>query len=75
MKLEDAGQFICRAENSAGSVDAIASIEVQSKPVITITPSNDVSVVEGQRVKLECRATGSPTPSVSWSKTSYREHP
>ncbi|KAK6617380.1 hypothetical protein RUM43_014389 [Polyplax serrata] len=75
MKVEDAGQFICRAENAAGSVDAIATIEVQSKPVITVTPSNDITVVEGQRIKLECRGTGSPTPSVSWSKTDYREHP
>lgn len=64
----EAGQYICHAESEAGSTTAVATLVVQSMPRITISPSTDVQVVVGQRVKLECRATGDPEPTVEWSK-------
>ncbi|XP_021927336.1 basement membrane-specific heparan sulfate proteoglycan core protein isoform X6 [Zootermopsis nevadensis] len=64
----ESGQYICHAESEAGSTTAIATLVVQSTPTITISPSNDVQVVVGQRVRLECRATGDPPPTVEWSK-------
>jgi hypothetical protein len=64
----EAGNYICHADSSAGSTTAVATLVVHSMPRITVSPSTDVQVVVGQRVKLECRATGEPQPTVEWSK-------
>lgn len=68
IKLDDGGEFICNAENEAGRVSAIATIEVQSLPMVVITPASPIQSVEGQRVRLDCRATGRPSPTVAWTK-------
>jgi hypothetical protein len=64
----EAGQYICHAESEAGSTTAVATVVVQSVPRITIYPSTDVQVFVGQRVRLECWATGDPQPTVEWAK-------
>lgn len=49
-------------------------VEVHTSPVLTILPhSGVVNVREGQYIRLECRASGVPQPTVQWSKqtTSY----
>ncbi|XP_069692113.1 basement membrane-specific heparan sulfate proteoglycan core protein isoform X26 [Periplaneta americana] len=66
----EAGQYVCHAENEAGTINAMATLIVHSMPVITISPSTDVHVVVGERVRLECRASGEPQPTVEWSKHS-----
>nr|CAD7571475.1 unnamed protein product [Timema californicum] len=73
-KLEE-GQYSCHAENNAGSTDAVATLLVQSLPKIVLSPSNTVHVAIGQSVRLECRATGDPIPSVSWTKYLQRAYP
>lgn len=62
----DEGEYICTAENVAGSVSAIAVLEIISPPVISLNPSGPLTVVVGQPLKVECFARGKPTPSVSW---------
>lgn len=65
------GQYICTAENDAGTITGVATLTVQSIPVVTISPSGangPIRVKEGQRVRLECRAQGDPAPSVSWRR-------
>lgn len=64
----EAGQYVCHAESESGSTTAVATLVVQSMPRISISPSTDVQVVVGQRVKLECQAVGDPEPTVEWSK-------
>lgn len=67
--MQEAGEYICHAENEAGQTTAAAHIEVQSLPVITVTPRKGlVQVREGERVRLECHATGHPQPTVHWNK-------
>uniref|UniRef100_A0A1B6EDX6 Basement membrane-specific heparan sulfate proteoglycan core protein n=1 Tax=Clastoptera arizonana TaxID=38151 RepID=A0A1B6EDX6_9HEMI len=65
---DEEGQYMCTAENVVGSRTAVATLEVQSYPIISIYPPSPVTVSPGQRVKLECRASGHPQPSVSWSR-------
>lgn len=65
------GQYVCTAENDAGSITGVATLTIQSIPVVTISPnptSGPIRVKEGQRVRLECRAQGDPAPSVSWKR-------
>ncbi|XP_014478060.1 PREDICTED: basement membrane-specific heparan sulfate proteoglycan core protein isoform X5 [Dinoponera quadriceps] len=65
----DGGAYICSASNEVGSTSVIAHIEVQSMPVITITPGHGIlQVKRGGRVLLMCSASGNPQPNVAWSK-------
>ncbi|XP_071451008.1 basement membrane-specific heparan sulfate proteoglycan core protein [Hetaerina americana] len=75
----EAGQYQCRAENEVGSTSAIAYLEMQTLPQITLKYPGSLSdggrrqyrVKPGQRVRMECSADGDPTPTVSWD----RQHP
>ncbi|KAK3867232.1 hypothetical protein Pcinc_027289 [Petrolisthes cinctipes] len=66
---DEEGSYICTAENDAGSVTAIAMLEVQSMPSIIIRPGPSPNMVrEGERLRLECSAEGDPAPTVSWQR-------
>ncbi|XP_019884797.1 basement membrane-specific heparan sulfate proteoglycan core protein isoform X13 [Camponotus floridanus] len=67
--VNDDGAYICSASNEVGSTSVIAHIEVQSLPVITITPKHGIlQVKRGSRIRLICSASGYPQPNVAWSK-------
>lgn len=67
--MEETGEYICHAENEAGQTTAIARIEVQTLPVLTISPATTrIQAQEGERIRLECRATGHPQPTVQWTR-------
>ncbi|XP_070527636.1 basement membrane-specific heparan sulfate proteoglycan core protein isoform X6 [Cardiocondyla obscurior] len=67
--INDGGAYICSASNEVGSTSAVAHIEVQSMPVITITPQHGILPVKrGSQVRLMCSASGHPQPNVAWSK-------
>ncbi|XP_052124491.1 basement membrane-specific heparan sulfate proteoglycan core protein isoform X6 [Frankliniella occidentalis] len=64
----DAGDYTCEAQNEVGTTNATASLEIDSMPTITITPSSPITISTGQPVRLECRAHGEPSPTVIWSR-------
>ncbi|XP_068986152.1 basement membrane-specific heparan sulfate proteoglycan core protein-like isoform X26 [Bombus flavifrons] len=65
----DGGSYVCTAINLAGTNSAMVYIEVQSMPVISISPqSGMLHVRPGDRVRLLCSANGFPEPSVTWSR-------
>ncbi|XP_076397846.1 terribly reduced optic lobes isoform X10 [Megachile rotundata] len=65
----DGGAYVCSAVNSVGSNTAVVYIEVQSVPIIMISPRSGIlQVKRGDRVRLVCSATGYPQPTVAWSK-------
>ncbi len=66
MSEEDAGDYICTAENVAGNTDAVAVINIISSPVVTIAPVGPLTVYEGQPVRIQCTATGRPHPTITW---------
>uniref|UniRef100_A0A3Q3L4X2 Uncharacterized protein n=1 Tax=Mastacembelus armatus TaxID=205130 RepID=A0A3Q3L4X2_9TELE len=69
LTLSHAGIYTCLAKNIEGQAQKDYTLSVQVSPTIldSIRPS-DVSAPVGEEVVLECRATGIPTPRLSWLK-------
>ncbi|KAI7811189.1 secreted immunoglobulin domain 4 precursor [Triplophysa rosa] len=73
MTAEDAGTFVCRAQNREGSAEGkvelmmVGGVSAGTLPQASVSDT-DLTAVEGRTVTMHCHATGSPTPVVSWSK-------
>ncbi|XP_043356001.1 basement membrane-specific heparan sulfate proteoglycan core protein isoform X3 [Dermochelys coriacea] len=71
-KPEDAGTYICMAQNSIGSAQVQVEVSVEAvqgkpgAPEITVKPT--LTVVAGETATLQCSATGDPPPTIQWSK-------
>ncbi|XP_028518807.1 uncharacterized protein LOC110251682 [Exaiptasia diaphana] len=70
-KREDKGPYMCKGINDQGNELAIVVLNVYSviAPVIVQSSPNNVTVNKVMsRVKLNCSATGTPLPTIEWSK-------
>uniref|UniRef100_A0A8C0SF88 Ig-like domain-containing protein n=1 Tax=Canis lupus familiaris TaxID=9615 RepID=A0A8C0SF88_CANLF len=67
VKIEDMGLYSCTAQNSAGTVSANATLTVFETPSLVV-PLEDRVVSMGETVALQCKATGNPTPRITWLK-------
>ncbi|XP_042247451.1 basement membrane-specific heparan sulfate proteoglycan core protein-like [Thunnus maccoyii] len=67
---EDSGVYICQAENNEGVTEVKVVITVEGGPgaPLASVSATEMTVVEGQTVTMECQASGSPTPVITWSK-------
>ncbi|XP_049767979.1 protein sax-3-like [Schistocerca cancellata] len=63
----DEGVYICDAENVVGSISARATLTVHSPPRITTRPQDQKVGLNGVAL-FECAASGSPPPSVFWTR-------
>ncbi|KAM9343546.1 basement membrane-specific heparan sulfate proteoglycan core protein [Pholidichthys leucotaenia] len=69
------GEYSCKALNTHGEHTAKASLFVQKSnpsglgtlPQVQVSPQN-IEVHEGDTLRLYCRASGSPTPKLTWLK-------
>ncbi|ELW47069.1 Leucine-rich repeats and immunoglobulin-like domains protein 1 [Tupaia chinensis] len=67
VKIDDMGVYSCTAQNSAGSISANATLTVLETPSLVV-PLEDRVVSMGETVALQCKATGSPQPRITWLK-------
>ncbi|KAM3623848.1 uncharacterized protein V6R79_016215 [Siganus canaliculatus] len=70
MHPEDSGVYICQGENTEGVTEVKVDIVVEGglgAPVASVSQA-EMTVEEGQTVTMECQASGSPTPEITWSK-------
>ncbi|XP_022801378.1 vascular endothelial growth factor receptor 3-like isoform X1 [Stylophora pistillata] len=64
--FDDEGIYKCTAYNRAGNNYTSFSINVTVSPQILLSPVNQ-SVIDGHPVNFTCRASGVPTPKVTWT--------
>eukprot|EP00062_Callorhinchus_milii_P010408 gi/632955268/ref/XP_007893385.1/ PREDICTED: leucine-rich repeats and immunoglobulin-like domains protein 1 [Callorhinchus milii] len=68
VKTEDMGVYSCTAQNIAGTISANASLTVLETPSL-VYPLEDQTVAIGETVALQCMASGSPSPRITWLKS------
>lgn len=67
LTFADAGLYECRATNAVGEASQSTSVVVQQPPILRIIPDQvELSLTEGDELKLECLGDGLPSPAVSW---------
>ncbi|XP_011310480.1 roundabout homolog 2-like [Fopius arisanus] len=69
---QDAGTYICDAENGVGAISASATLTVHSRPVFTDFPKDEI-VSTGSDVSFACSARGAPKPAIFWSREGSQE--
>ncbi|XP_067452563.1 hemicentin-1 isoform X1 [Thunnus thynnus] len=67
IRLDDAGDYTCLAENVVGATNHTTTVNVHVIPTIQYGPQV-FSTIEGTPISLPCRASGEPTPEITWSK-------
>ncbi|CAH0547883.1 unnamed protein product [Brassicogethes aeneus] len=70
----DYGTYRCDASNYNGRESAEADVIINVSPRFTVNPENQ-EVDVGKTVRLECVATGSPSPQITWFKGDQRVNP
>ncbi|XP_031169752.1 hemicentin-1 isoform X2 [Sander lucioperca] len=66
-RLEDTGDYTCLAENVIGATNHTTTVNVYVIPTIQYGPQV-FSTIEGTPITLPCRASGVPTPNITWAK-------
>ncbi|KAM4722858.1 hemicentin-1 [Rhinophrynus dorsalis] len=62
---QDVGNYTCTASNVAGEDKHVVSLTVHFPPSFTERPKN-MSLNEGEKLRLMCKANGNPLPHISW---------
>ncbi|XP_054708127.1 muscle M-line assembly protein unc-89-like [Uloborus diversus] len=73
-RVEDSGNYTCKATNKAGEASQKATVTVKSKKDTQapqfLTPLHDLVIVVGDAARFETRVTGKPQPQVTWYRGS-----
>lgn len=64
----NAGRYACQVALET-PINASAQVTVGDPPVISMLPPLEVNLLPGNQYRLDCVATGSPRPTVSWEFT------
>ncbi|XP_033937393.1 hemicentin-1 [Pseudochaenichthys georgianus] len=67
VQLDDAGDYICLAENVIGATNHTTTVNVYVIPTIQYGPQV-FNTIEGTPITLPCRARGVPPPDITWAK-------
>ncbi|NXN08532.1 MXRA5 protein, partial [Indicator maculatus] len=67
VQLQDRGQYLCTAQNQHGVDKMIILLTVVAhQPKILLSRYRDVTVYFGETIAMECQASGTPSPHISW---------
>ncbi|KFQ32672.1 Matrix-remodeling-associated protein 5 [Mesitornis unicolor] len=67
VQLQDRGQYLCTAQNLHGIDKMIFLLTVVAhQPKMLLSRYRDVTVYFGETIGMECQASGTPSPHISW---------
>ncbi|KAG9354591.1 hypothetical protein JZ751_001304, partial [Albula glossodonta] len=66
VSVSDAGTYVCKADNSVGTIRALSFVRVREPPVVTAEVHSTQVVPQGGTAMLDCPVKGDPTPSLRW---------
>ncbi|XP_067585037.1 hemicentin-1 isoform X1 [Pseudorca crassidens] len=67
--MEDAGRYTCVATNAAGETQQHIQLHVHEPPGLEDAGKMlNETVVVNNPIQLECKATGNPSPAITWYK-------
>ncbi|KAJ8037722.1 Hemicentin-1 [Holothuria leucospilota] len=66
VEASDSGVYICTASNGLSTSSRSVHLTVQEQPRF-ITVPDDVTILEGDSITLECQGEGNPQPEISWT--------
>ncbi|XP_012721740.2 hemicentin-1 [Fundulus heteroclitus] len=72
--LNDAGTYVCLAENSVGSIRALSFVRVREPPVLKGEAHTSQTVVQGGAAMLDCPVHGDPSPILRWLRNGTPLH-
>ncbi|XP_053675179.1 lachesin-like [Anopheles nili] len=68
VRNSDTGDYICQI-GSMEPKEIVHTLEILEPPKIDfIAPANKLDIHKGAPIRLECRASGNPTPKIIWSR-------
>ncbi|XP_055962583.1 hemicentin-1 [Sorex fumeus] len=69
-RASDSGKYTCVATNAAGEEDRVFNVNVYAPPAIRGNREEAEKLVAlvDTSIHIECRATGTPAPQISWLK-------
>ncbi|XP_017796550.1 PREDICTED: leucine-rich repeats and immunoglobulin-like domains protein 3 isoform X3 [Habropoda laboriosa] len=67
VKTADSGVYSCTAQNLAGLIVANATLTILETPSF-VKPMENKEITVGGSIVLECMASGTPRPKLSWRK-------
>lgn len=68
VQQSDAGTYVCVAESVFGVVRSYAVLVVQTPVSFLVVPLSTIRAELGETLKLNCVASGVPSPKVTWSR-------
>ncbi|XP_047673954.1 hemicentin-1 isoform X2 [Tachysurus fulvidraco] len=70
-RVEDSGKYTCVATNAAGEAQQNIRLSVHEPPIIRFAGETiNQTILAGYQIQLQCKATGSPVPAMTWYKDS-----
>ncbi|XP_034230309.1 fasciclin-2 isoform X2 [Thrips palmi] len=73
VRPEDSGDYKCVASNKASTVEKTVLVNVLVKP--RISDFRNLSVPINTEVRMECRASGNPLPTITFKKLNQQARP
>ncbi|XP_071447644.1 lachesin-like isoform X2 [Hetaerina americana] len=65
---QDAGDYVCQI-SASDTPDQVHTVEILVPPTIRSSPANgQVTVRKGGSITLECKASGNPVPTITWTR-------
>ncbi|GMT05475.1 hypothetical protein PENTCL1PPCAC_27649, partial [Pristionchus entomophagus] len=67
-RLSDSGSYVCIAQNEAGEARKTFDLSVLEPPRFFDLANLKPSIIVGRPLVLDCSVTGTPKPTVTWTK-------